>query len=118
MLGAFIDRVGGPQLPVRIQIWLVARLEWLDEDFGNHHTVVIKIEREDDGEQVARIDGEAFTDRPPSGAFDPEMPIGGNLVIPIPAEFRRDGLYSVSLSVDAEELWRAPLKVHVELPQV
>lgn len=118
MLGAFIDHVGGPQFPIRVQLWIVARVEWREEDYGQHHTLVIKVDRVDDGEQVARIDGSAYTEKPAPGTYDPEMPVGGTIVVPLPMEFRRGGLHRVSLALDAEELWSTPLKVDVQLPQV
>jgi hypothetical protein len=33
-------------------------------------------------------------------------------------EFRREGLYRVSLSVDADPLWESLLKIQVALPQL
>jgi hypothetical protein len=118
MLGAFIDRLGGPQLPVRSQLWVVARFDWEDPDFDSQHTLTIKIERVDDGEQVARIDGSVVAELPAPGTFDPDMPVGWNVVLPFPAEFRRTGLHRVSLAVDAEPKWETLLKVETQLPQV
>jgi hypothetical protein len=118
MLGAFIDRLAGPQLPVRGQLWLVARFDWEDADLDAQHMITIKIERVDDGEQVARIDGSVVGERPVPGTFDPEMPVGWNIVLPVPAEFRRVGLHRVSLSLDAEVRWDVLLKVETQLPQV
>lgn len=118
ILGGFIDRLAGPQLPVRGQLWLVARFDWEEADFDSQHTVTVRIERLDDGEQIARVDGTSVAERPPPGAIDPDMPIGWNIVIPVAVEFRRTGLHRVSLSVDAEPRWDTLLKVDTQLPQV
>ena len=34
MLGAFVDQVAGPQLPIRQQLWVVARLLLEEEDIA------------------------------------------------------------------------------------
>ena len=62
VLGAFIDRLAGPQLPVTGQLWLVARFDWEESDFDSQHTVTVRIERMDDGEQIARIDGSSVAE--------------------------------------------------------
>lgn len=44
MLGAFIDTVSGPALPVRTQIWIVARLLFEEADVGVDHTFEVLVE--------------------------------------------------------------------------
>ncbi len=118
MLGAFIDRLTGPQLPVRGNLWLVARVDWEDQDFDTPHTILITVERRDDGEQIARVEGNAVTNRPPEGSVDSDLPVGGNLIVPLFLEFRREGLHAVTLSVDSDRIWEGDLKVTAQLPAV
>jgi hypothetical protein len=119
VLGGWVDTVTGPQLPVRQQLWLVARLLLEPEDFDAAHTITILIEHSDGSEQVARVDASTPPGPPPVlGPFDPAMPIGAPIVLPIPLEFRRLGLYYFRLRIDGDEVWSSPLKVQTSLPQM
>jgi len=115
MLGAFVDNVNVGQFPAAVQLWFVARLQWDDTDYGQTHTVVIKVEHPD-GEQLVRIDGSADAQLNPG--VDPEMPVGGALVVPLMTQFRREGRYEVSLTVNGDLFWMSPLRVRSALPQV
>jgi len=111
MLGAFVDTVGGPALPINVQLWLVARLvqEEGDDVEGVDHIVVLV--ESVGGESVCRLEAQATRTRPPlSGPVDPDMPQGGLMVVPLPMSFPRSGLYSVSLAVNGQQLWLAPLR--------
>jgi hypothetical protein len=116
MLGAFVDAVQGPELPIRVQLWVVARLRWAQEDLGHAHTVQLRCEREDDGERLAVIDGTTMA-TPPPGA-DLARPMGTMIVLPLALEFRRTGSYRVVIVVDGDALWEAPIYVATTLPQV
>jgi len=118
VLGAFADRIQGPELPVRGQLWFVARLELEERDFDQTHVFVVAVQHSDRTEQVARLEASAFTGHPIEGQFDPEMPLGSNLVVPLPLEFRRLGIYEVSLVADGEPIWSCPLRVDTSLPAI
>jgi hypothetical protein len=118
-LGGFIDTLAGPQLPVRQQVWLVGRLIVEVEDAGAAHNLAILVEHSDGTEQVARIDiplpavpEEAIAQ------LDHEMPMGAPIVVPLPLEFRRLGIYRVRIVLDGDEIWGQPLKVITTIPQV
>jgi len=113
MLGAFVDQISGPQLPIRGQLWLVARVVLTAADDGEHGFVLEVHGR--DGEQVTRIDG-SFQGQPPAMSQDPEMPTGGNLVVPLALDFRRAGIYDVRLLLDGVRRWELPLKVRLAAP--
>jgi hypothetical protein len=118
VLGAFADQIVGPQHPVRGQLWLVARLILDDADFDDAHVIIVVVEYQDGKEQVARFEAMTGTPRPTPGSFDPDMPFGANLLLPMPLEFRRDGIYTVSLRIDGEVAWSAPLRVSTQLGQM
>jgi hypothetical protein len=121
MLGAFLDRLQGPQLPIRAQLWLVARLLLEQDDTRSPHAFVIIVEHTDGTEQLARVEATspAAPDvQAPLGVPDPDLPIGAPLVVPLPLEFRRRGLYVVRLLVDGEQLWEGRLSVQAQLPQL
>lgn len=119
VLGAWVHNVAGAQLPVRQQVWFVARL-WLERDDAEAaHTFTVLVEHSDGSEQVARV--EVAASPQPAEAFDqidPDLPISAPIVMPLALEFRRAGLYYFRLRVDGEELWSSPLKVHSVLPQM
>ena len=89
--------------------------QWWDLVPDQTHTVVIKVEHPD-GEQLVRIDGSADAQLNPG--VDPEMPVGGALVVPLMTQFRREGRYEVSLTVNGDLFWMSPLRVRSALPQV
>ncbi len=113
MLGAFVDQISGAELPVRGQLWLVARLVLGAADDGGHAFVVEVVG--EGGEPVTRLDG-SFQGPPPSGNSDPDLPQGGNLVMPLTLEFRRAGLYEVRLLLDGEPRAELPLRVRLTTP--
>jgi hypothetical protein len=117
VLGAFIDTVLGPQLPIRQQLWVVARFETEPADLDQVHTVSIVVEHSD-GEQLARIEGTTRLGAPPSGAADPDLPMGFQIALPLLVEFRREGLYSVKLRLNGDEVLRRPMKVRALLPSM
>ena len=110
MLGAFVDQIVGPSLPIRGQLWLVARVILHPADDGDHAFQVEVVGR--DGEQVTRVEG-TFTGPPPGTSEDPELPTGGNLVVPLALEFRRAGVYDVRLLLDGEPRSNLPLRVRL-----
>jgi len=115
MLGAFVDQIGGTDLPVRGQLWLVARVVLGPADDGGHAFVVEVVG--EDGEQVTRIDG-SFQGPAPGSSTDRDLPEGGNLVVPLALEFRRAGLYEVRLLLDGEPRAEVPLAVRIIRPGV
>lgn len=66
------------------------------------------------GEALSRVSGRAFTPRFPAGEYDPDMPVGSNVVVPVPVEFQAVGLHRVVFAIDGSEAWSAPLKIVVE----
>jgi len=119
VLGGWVDSVAGPQLPVRSQLWIAARLTIEPSDVTTPHTLQIVVEHASGDEQVARVDAGLPPGTPESiEGIDPEMPIGIPVVVPLPLEFRRTGRYLVRLIVDGERLWESPIKVLTTFPQV
>jgi hypothetical protein len=118
-LGAWVTEVAGPEPPVRQQLTFVARL-WMDrDDIEAAHTFTVLVEHSDGSEVVAQA--QLAVPPPPSievGQFDPDLPIGVPIFMPMALEFRRPGLYYFRLRVDGDELWSSPLKVHTALPQM
>lgn len=117
LLGAFVEVINTPQLPIRHQLWFVARLTVEEEDMDSPHSVVVTVENSDGTEPLARIEGSApaLVER---GMLDPDVPTGMPVVIPMFLEFRREGLYYVRLVVDGEMMWEGRLKVRRLLPQI
>jgi hypothetical protein len=118
VLGAFIDSVAGPQLPVRQQIWVVGRFEVTIAEASVAHPVSVIVERADGTEQVARMDVVlSAADELRLATFDPDLPIATPLVAPMPLEFRRTGLYLVRIVIDDVEMAALPLRVGTANPQ-
>ena len=120
ILGAFVDTVNttAETGPVRQQLWMVARLLFVDADIGVDHTVEVLVEPLELDEPVAQggeipplvqISGVVRAERPPDA--DPRLLGGGPLVLPLALEFPGTGLYHVTLSLDGDLLWDAPLAV-------
>lgn len=120
MLGAFIDTVNtsAPAGPIRQQLWIVARLLFDEADLGVDRTIEILVESLDlddappEHEALAplvHISGVVRAERPPDA--DPRLAGGGPLVLPLALEFQATGLYHVTLSLDGDLLWDAPLAV-------
>ena len=118
LLGGWIDSVAGPEMPVRQQLWVVARLTLEPDDVKVAHTFRLVIEHSDATERVATFDTSIPPNAGPVDQIDPDLPLAIPLVLPMAAEFRRPGLYYVRLIVDGDELWSNTLKVRTVLPQV
>jgi hypothetical protein len=117
VLGGFVDAVAAPQLPIRHQVWLVARLLAETDDMTSPHAIVVTVDHSDGTEQLARV--EATTNaQPEMSGIDPDLPIGMPVVMPLFLEFRRLGLYHIRLVLDGETVWEAPFKVRTLLPQL
>jgi hypothetical protein len=119
VLGAFIDTVQGPQLPVRQQLWVVGRLTLEPEDTTLPHPLAIIVEHSDGTEQVARI--EIVLPSAPPGSldqFDADLPLGFPLALLLPLEFRRVGIYEVRLVLDGDPIWTQALRVKTIIPQM
>ncbi len=118
-LGGFLDTVGGAELPIRAQIWVVGRLGVDRDDALEAHALAVTVEHSDGSEQVARIDivlpavsADAIRQ------LDPEMPVGAPITLPLALEFRRVGIYTVRILVDGDEVWSQPVRVMTTLPQL
>lgn len=117
VLGAFVDTVTGPQLPVRHLMFVVVRLMLEPEDFDTAHAFGFEVVHSADGEVVARVDGGAPPQPRPTNV-DPNLPSGVILSLPMSLEFRRVGIYTVNFRLDGDVAWSAPLKVQTSLPQL
>jgi hypothetical protein len=96
MLGAFIDTITGRELPIRQQLWMVARLLLEEGDEGVDQTIEILAEpvELDDAVVVptaplARISGTIRAERTPD--VDPLILSGGPIVLPLALEFPKTG---------------------------
>jgi hypothetical protein len=117
MLGGFVDAVAAPQLPIRHQIWLIARLIAEQDDMSEPHALVVTVDHSDGTEQLARVEATTNAQAQMEG-IDPDLPIGMPVVMPLFLEFRRLGLYHVRLVLDGELVWEGPFKVRTLLPQL
>lgn len=115
MLSGFIEGVRGPQFPIRQLFWFVSRIEVEPWEVERPLVLVIRVEHAD-GEQLARVDATAMSQ--PHSVYDPDLPIGLNVLVPLSLEFRRPGRYVVSLSANGEELSTFSLKVTADLPSL
>jgi hypothetical protein len=117
VLGGFVSTLNGPSFPIAHTLWFVARLDLANDDFGRPHVVVLRCEHED-GEQLARFETTFNSEGPPPNVVggDPELPSGLNIILPLPLEFRRSGMYYVTMSLDGDEVVRLPLKPKVQFP--
>src|SRR5262245_40369140 len=108
MLGAFVDTVMGPVLPVRQQLTVVVRVLWGSSELNQvtHFDLSVTSPL---GVVVARIEGAGLTEGDPS-TFDPAMPAGSLIVLPLPVEFGEVGIHRVRLAIEGSVLWEAPLK--------
>ena len=123
MLGAFIDTITGRgEMPVRYQLWFVARLLFDEADVGVGQEIEIVVDPlEPEGEELpqtvrplARVQGEVRAE--PTSGLDPRQTGGGLIVVPLALEFDRLGLYHVTFSLNGDLLWDAPLVVKLATP--
>lgn len=119
ILGAFVDTVNttAEAGPIRQQLWMVARLVFDDADLGVDRTIEVLVEALELDEPtvqeqlpaLVQISGVVRAERPPDA--DPRLLGGGPLVLPLALEFPDTGLYHVTLSLEGDLLWDAPLAV-------
>ena len=113
MLSGFIEGIQGPQLPIRQYLWAVARLHVDVGELGQEFVVVTRVEHAD-GEQIVRVETNVIAQQSPH--YSPDLPIGVNLTLPLSLEFRREGMYRLSLTTAGELLGEAPLRVTAQFP--
>lgn len=113
MLSGFVESIQGPQLPIRNHLFGVARLHVEEAELGQPIVVVSRVEHAD-GEQVSRVELTIVAHAGPD--YTGELPHGVNLVFPLDLEFRREGLYRLSLTAAGELLGEAPLRVAAQFP--
>jgi hypothetical protein len=116
VLGAFVNLIHARELPAIHQLFVVARLAWPYEEIGLGHQAAIEIWDEAVEQRLVRFGGELPQHEPDAPHAD--LPVGVNLVAPLAVQLQHDGLYSVRLVVDGDEVVdvRRPLKVVVVGP--
>jgi hypothetical protein len=116
VLSAFVNQMSVASLPARGQLTLVVNLEIEDDDYDQAHILVVKVSFGEE-EVLARVEmpTPGWTRFP---GMDPDLPVSSPLVIPLVLEFRRPGLYWVTLTADGDQLVHLPYKVSVEMPQI
>jgi len=114
MLGAFVDTVTGPVLPVRHVLTVVIRLLWEPAELNRPTRFDLSV-TSPSGVVAARIEGAGLTEGDPND-FDPAMPAGSLIVLPLPVEFGEVGIHLVRLAIEGTVLWETPLRIQVELP--
>lgn len=115
VLGAFVDTVTAPVLPVRHQTWVVVRILWDDHDLGVPHNMSVSV-LDPQGTVIASIGGPALVEA--GEDTDMEMPPASMFAVPMLIEFPQVGIHNVVLQIDGTEIWSAPLRVRVELPPI
>lgn len=111
MLGAFVDSISGPALPVRHQLWVVARLHLFPEDISVDQVIEIEVVAQEGGATLASLNGVVRAE--PTPGLDPEMIAGAPIVVPLAVEFPAPGMYHVTFKLNGDLLWDAPLRVNV-----
>ncbi|MDQ6840368.1 MAG: hypothetical protein M3137_19045 [Actinomycetota bacterium] len=113
MLSGYVESIQGPQLPIRNHLFGVARLHVDEAEMGEPIVLVTRVEHAD-GEQVARVEVSIVAQVGPDAS--PDLPHSVNLVFPLDLEFRREGLYRLTLTGAGEVLGEAPLRVTAQFP--
>lgn len=112
MLGAMVDTVSGPVLPVRHTIWIVIRIVWDDGEYGAPHDLRVSL-ISPSGATLASIQGLGLA--PPAEAAE-YLPAASVFAAPILFETHDVGMHRVECAVDDKIVWQTALRVRVELP--
>lgn len=109
-LGIGTTLVFAQSLPAMHQLTLVLRVAWT----GGPITAgpkVLNIEVKDpNGEPIAAINGHVGLAEPLSNPH-PEIPVGANLILPLPLQLRTYGLHHIEISFEGDTYTPLPLKV-------
>ena len=119
VLGGCVERdQHGRVLPaVPFSCTFVARPAYLDnEEAMSEHTFSLTILNPDDV-AVAEISGRLRPEHDPVlGARHPQMPVGFNIVLPVPVPMELPGVYVVAFLLDGNAPIRLPLIVETGTP--
>lgn len=108
-LGVGISTFTFPSLPAIASFTFVAVMKWTREESDQTHACVVRVTRGD--ETVARVDVPAAA-MPWAEGVGPQT----NVFCGVSFDVRREGLYRVVLSSDAEEICDLPLEVQSQMP--
>jgi hypothetical protein len=114
MLGAGIDRVDAPQLPMNVAFTFVGRVVWAEEELGAPHVLRVKV-RHDDGEQLADMQ---IPVQPVRATGMHDGSIATQVCMPIPLLVRRAGRYVYELWVDGDLVRELELRIATTMPQL
>lgn len=114
VLEAGLERFSPDGYPAVVTPQLVVRIDWDPSDFGSAHTLRVVVEH-DDSERLADV-GWGVTYEPPPDA-DPDLAFFTVVSHPLTMQVRRDGLYTVEISLDGESARTLRLRVLARLPQ-
>lgn len=106
-IGAFVDSVMAPTLPLRAVLFLVTRIQYADDELDRQLEFLLRIARDDDDMTVVEAHGTIVATRE-LGA-DPSRPSISQLIMPIPAEFDRPGNHTLTVSIEGTQVWATPI---------
>lgn len=107
VIGAFVDTVYSPSLPIRHIFYLVASIEPDESEVGVDVEISLRLVRTSDSTVVLDARGQMRAERDPTG--DPNAAPAGRAVVPIPAQFDEAGLYRFELRIADEPAWETPV---------
>lgn len=114
ILEAGIERFAPDQYPATLHPMLVFRVTFEPGDFGETHIARVSVSHAD-GERIADIGVELSYEAPPEA--DPRLSYYTIVIQQVPLQVRKDGLYALDLTLDAEPARRIPFLVESRFPQ-
>lgn len=107
-IGAFADTVYNAALPIHHVFFLVARIETDQDELDRPLELSLRLARDDDASMILDAHGTMHAAVMPGA--DPSAPALGQIIMPIPAMFEREGSHTLELRIDDAVVWTAPVR--------
>jgi hypothetical protein len=111
VLGAFVDSVAAPALPIQALLNIVARIKHAEDELDRALDMKISVVRLSDGVDVVSAKGELRVERVLGG--DPAEPAVSQLIVPLPVVLDKPGRHEVRLEVEGEVIWATPITANL-----
>lgn len=110
-LGIGTTLVFAKALPAMHQVTLVLRVAWTGGAIGPGQKQLTVNVTDPNGQQIAGITGSFSVEEGSMINAHPEIPVGANLIMPLPMQLRDYGLHHVEITFEGDSYAPLPLKV-------
>jgi hypothetical protein len=106
-IGAFVDSVYSQAPPIRALLFVVARVEYSEDELGVPMDLSLALRRESDDEMLIEATGIISADR--EFGTDPNVIPTSTLILPLAVEFTAPGRHVVRITIGERTVWEAPI---------